>query len=93
MHIRIISEVFEKYKLSDVAFFSCKTPDVFLMNSHVYKQLNCIMIFYFYLVFFHFFYFIVSAPISFILCFLISPSLKKNVLSQAFIKCGRNIFV
>ena len=33
---------------------------------------------------FHFFYFIFSAPISFSLCFPISPSLFKNVLSQAF---------
>ena len=39
---------------------------------------------------FHFFYFIFSVPISFSLCYPISPSLLFfNVLSQAFIKCRK----
>ena len=43
---------------------------------------------------FHFFYFIFSAPISFSLCSPIFPSLLfSDVLSQAFIKCGRNASV
>ena len=52
------------------------------------------MIFYFYLVFFfHFFYFIFSLPISFGLCFLISPfRFFFDVLSQDFIKCSRKSF-
>ena len=41
-----------------------------LMSSHVQKQLDYIMIFYF-----QFIYFILSAPISFSLCFPISQSL------------------
>ena len=41
---------------------------------------------------FHFFYFIFSAPISFSLCFPISPSFF-YVLSQAFIKHSRKAFV
>ena len=46
---------------------------------------------------FHFFYFIFSAPISFSLCFPISPSLPFffffDVLSQAFTKRSRKAFV
>ena len=43
---------------------------------------------------FHFFYFILSVPTSFSLCFPISPSLfvAVVVLSQAFIKCGKKAF-
>ena len=41
-----------------------------------------------------FFYFIFSTPISFSLCFPISPSLLYFLmLSQAFIKCSRKAFV
>ena len=68
---------------------------MFLMSSHVEKQLNYMMIFYFSL--FHFFYFIFSAPILFSFCSPISPSLPLffffGVLSQGFIKCGIKAFV
>ena len=42
----------------------------------------------------HFFYFISNAPISFSLCFAISPSLSfLDFLSQALSKCSRKAFV
>ena len=64
MHIRIILESFEKHKCPGTAFFYLAwIPDMFLISSYVYKQLDYMRIFYFYLV--SFFYFIFSTPISF----------------------------
>ena len=96
MFIRITLEFFEKYKCPGIAFFfslqssSCvsneqpclKTTglwDDLLLSSSL----------------FHFFYFIVSAPISFSSCSPISPSLSLffYVLSQAFNKHSRKTFV
>ena len=75
MHIRIISELFEKYKCPGIAFFSSIDPDVFLMNSQpclkttgLYDDLLLLSSL------FPFFNFIFSAPISFSLCFPIYPS-------------------
>ena len=49
---------------------------MFLMSSHIKKQLDYMKIFFVYLVFFfNFCYLIFSTPISFSLCFAISPSL------------------
>ena len=88
MHIRIILKIFEKYKWPCIAFF--------LQSSrHVSNEQPCLKTIRLYEVLlllsslFHFFYFIFSAPISFSLCFPISPSLFLNVLSQAFIMYSR----
>ena len=54
-------------------FFS-KVPDVFLMSSHVYKQINCVMIFYFYLICFTFSVSYSVLPFH-LVCFPVSPSL------------------
>ena len=94
MHIWNILEFFEKYKCPGIAFFlqrsryvSKKQPclrrtgpqdDLLLLSS-----------------WFHFFYLIFSAPISFSFCFQISPFLLLffYVLSQAFIKHSRTVFI
>ena len=49
---RCISELLEflKNKNAQVLLFFFRAPDMFLMSSHVWKQLNYMMIFYFYLV-------------------------------------------
>ena len=64
---------FEKYKCQDIIIiiFLPQALDMFLMNSHVQKQLDCMRIFYFYSLL-HFFYFIFSSPISFSLSIPIS---------------------
>ena len=47
MHIRIIFEFFEKYKWPGITFFSSKVPDMFLVSSHILKQLDYVIIFTF----------------------------------------------
>lgn len=41
---------------------------------------------------FHFLNFIFSTPVSFSLCFLVSPFLLFIAFSQALIKCSRNVY-
>ena len=70
MHIRVILKLFENYKCPSIAFFSSRVTDVFKEQScfigpHDDLLLVCNL--------FHFLYFIFSAPISFSLCFPISP--------------------
>ena len=86
MHIRIISECFEKYKCPGVTFFLQSSR--YVSNEQLYfKTTGLYDYFYFYLVCFTF-------SISFSLCFPISPSLFFfDVISQAFIKCSRKAFV
>ena len=72
MHIRIILEFFEKHKCLVLFFLISRAPDMLLTNSRVQEQVD-------------FIWFIFSAPISFSLCFPISPSLL-FVLSLTFIK-------
>ena len=48
---------------------------MFLMSSHVYKQLAYMMIVLLLSSLFHFFYYIFNAPVSFSLCSPTSPSL------------------
>jgi len=48
---------------------------MFLMSSHVYKQLDYMMIFLLLSSLFHFFYYIFNGPVSFSLCSPTSPSL------------------
>ena len=63
----------------------------YLQTTGLYDDLLLLSSFFFHF----FFYFIFSAPISFSLCVLISPSLLYlfDVLSQAFIKHSRKAFV
>ena len=73
MHTRIISEFFEKYKYPVLFFFS-RAPDVSneqpcLETAGPYEDILILS------GLFHFFYFIFSVPVSFSLCFPISPSL------------------
>ena len=94
MHIRIILEVFEKYKCPGIAFFlqssrcvSNEQPCLRATGQHDGLWFSSRLL--------HFFYSIFSAPISFSLCFLIFPSLFSfyDVLSRAFIKSSRKPFV
>ena len=92
MHIRSTLKFFEKYKCSSIAFFS-KAPDV----SNEQSCLKTIGLHDLLLLpsLFHFFYFIISTPISFRLCSPISPTLffSFDVLFQVFIKCSGKAFV
>ena len=88
MHIRIILNFFEKYKCSSIAFFLQSTKYISneqscLKTTGLHDDLLSSL--------FYFFYFTFSPPISFSLCFPISPSFSffLNVLSQAFIKHSR----
>ena len=91
MHSRVILKLFENYKCPSIAIFFSRVPDVF-------KEQSCFIGLYDDLLLisnlFHFFYFIFSAPISFSLCFPVSPPpLLFYALSQAFIKHSRKAFV
>ena len=91
MHSRVILKLFENYKCPSIAIFFSRVPDVFKEQScftGLYDDLLLISNL------FHFFYFIFSAPISFSLCFPVSPPpLLFYALSQAFIKHSRKAFV
>ena len=93
-HIIIFLEFFEKYQCW-VLLFS-RSPDMFLMSIHFWKQLGHMRIFYFYLVCFIYSISHSVIPFHLGLCFPVSPSLLfvvAVVLSQAFIKHGRKVFV
>ena len=90
-HIRIILKFFEKYKCSGIAFFLqspryVSNEQSCLKTTGLYDDLLLLKIQ------FHFFYFIFSTPISFILFSNVSISFFQ-VLSQAFIKHSRKTFV
>ena len=93
MHNRIILEIFEKYKCPGITVllqsYRCVSNEQpCLKTTGLYDNLLLLSSL------FHFFYFIFSAPNSFSLCFLISPSLVVVVvLSIAFIKSSRKAFV
>ena len=95
MDIRITLEFFEKYKCQGIAFFSSRA-----WAGHASNEQSCLKTTGLYddvlLVCFIFFYFIFSAPITFSLCFSISPSLPIffffDALSEAFIKWNRKSF-
>ena len=92
---RCISELLEflKNKNAQVLLFFFRAPDMFLMSSHVWKQLNYMMIFYFYLVCSTFSVSYSVLPFH-LVCFPVSPSLFFfDVLSQVFIKYSRKTFV
>ena len=69
-------------------FFPSRAPDMFLMNSHVLKQLDYMMIFYFYLVCltFSISYSVLPFHLAYIFQFL--PLFFFYIISQAFIKCN-----
>ena len=74
--------------------FFAIAPDMSLMSSHVLKQLDCMKIFYFYLVCFTFSISYSELPFH-LTYFPIPPSLLFfyfEVLSQAFIKHSRKAF-
>ena len=90
MYIRIILELFEKYKCSGITFFLqssryVSNQQLCLKTTGLYDDLSLLSNL------FHFFYFMFSAPMSFSLCF--SIYLFFYVLSQAFIKYSRKAFV
>ena len=83
-------EIFEKYNAQLLLFFT-RAPDMFLTSSHVLKQLDYMMIFYFYLVCFTFSisYLVLPFHLVYVLQFL--HLFFFNVRSQAFIKCSRKL--
>ena len=93
MHIRIILKFFEKYKCPGISFFLQSSRYVSneqscLKTTGLYDNLLLLSSL------FHIFYFIFSVPISFSLCFPISPSLLFFLMfSQALNKRSRNAFV
>ena len=80
MYIRIILEFFEKYKCPGIIFF----PQSFRCNSNEQPCLKITGLYDLFLV-----CFISHSVLSFNLCFLISPSLFFDVISQCFIKCNK----
>jgi len=66
--------IFWEIQMSRYYFYFTRAPDMFLMSSHIYKQLDYMRIFYFYLVCFTFSISYTVLPFC-LVCFTISPSL------------------
>ena len=87
--MKITLKFFEKYKWPGIAFFfPSRAPDMFLMNSHVLKQLDYMMIFYFYLVCLTFSISCSVLPSHLAYIFQFLPLFFFYIISQAFIKCN-----
>ena len=94
MHIRIILEFFEKYKCPVIAFVLQSSR--YVSNEQPYlKTTGLYEDFFLSSSLFHFFYFVFSAPISSLVYVsqFLHLSFFLDVLSQAFIKHSRKVFV